>query len=187
MRPGRCRLTRRLPHPQIMARPRYTTRFTLHLDPTLLDESAAPTAVLACANPDHGPRLASCSEQRLGCGCGANAASIMRRWLARSPSSDGGRMPQATDCGPAHAARVAAAKAPPFSVQAGPAITSVSIRFQLAMLTRAAGSGKPSPLDHEQPHKQDDHDCGCDAVDSVLCRVHVAWSRRSSLASIEFT
>ena len=39
-----------------------------------------------------------------------NAASIMRRWRARSPSSGGAQMCRATDDGNAPAARVAAQK-----------------------------------------------------------------------------
>jgi hypothetical protein len=31
----------------------------------------------------------------------------------------------------------------------------------------AAGSGEPSPLAHDHPHKQGDHDHGCEAVDDV--------------------
>src|SRR5262249_30182012 len=36
--PVRCRRTRRLPNPQIMARPGYTTRLTSRLEPTLLHD-----------------------------------------------------------------------------------------------------------------------------------------------------
>ena len=91
-----------------------------------------------CANLAHRLRSASYSERRLGCGCGVSAASITRRWRARSPSSCGGRMLQATNCVPAHAVPVAAVKARHSSVQAGPATISASIRFRLKSPTRCA-------------------------------------------------
>ena len=47
-------------------------------------------------------------------------------------------MLQATNCVPAHAVLVAAEKARPSSVQAGPAITSAFIRFQPKSSTRCA-------------------------------------------------
>ena len=47
-------------------------------------------------------------------------------------------MLRATNCVPAHAVPVAAAKARPSSVRAGPAIMSASIRFRLAAPTRRA-------------------------------------------------
>ena len=89
-------------------------------------------------NLDHDQRLASYNERPLGCGCGVNAASITRRSLARSPSSCEARMPQATNCVPAHAVLVAAEKARPSSVQAGPAIISASTRFRPVTPTRRA-------------------------------------------------
>jgi hypothetical protein len=46
--------------------------------------------------PRRGRPSASYSEQRLGCGYGVNAGDITRRRPARSPSSCGGRMLQAT-------------------------------------------------------------------------------------------
>ena len=81
-----------------------------------------------CAKLDHGRRWANYSGRRPGCGCGVSVASITRRLLARSLSSDGDQMLPATSCALAHAARVAVRKARPFSVQAGPAIMSASIR-----------------------------------------------------------
>jgi hypothetical protein len=62
---------------------------------------------------------------------------LTRRWRAQSPSSCGGRMLQATNCVPAHAALIAAEKARPSTGQAGPAIISASIRFRLAPPTKA--------------------------------------------------
>src|SRR6516225_933882 len=85
----------------------------------------------SCATLDHGQRWASCGEQRLGFGCGVNAASIMRRWPVRSLSFCGDRMLQATSCAQALAVLAAAAKARPSNGQAGPAITSASVRFRL--------------------------------------------------------
>jgi hypothetical protein len=72
------------------------------------------------------PRLASCSG---GHGYGVSGASITPRWRARSPSFCGGRMLQATNCVPAHAAP-AGEKARPASVRAGLAIILASSRFQ---------------------------------------------------------
>jgi hypothetical protein len=85
---------------------------------------------------DHPPRSASCSEQRLGCGCGASGASITRRWLALSLSSGGGRTLPATNYGLVFAAPVAAAKEQPSSTQAGPAIISASSRFRSMSATK---------------------------------------------------
>jgi hypothetical protein len=54
---------------------------------------------------EFGPRPTLGELQRNpGYGYGASAASIMRRSLARLPSSCGDRMLQATNCGPAPAA-----------------------------------------------------------------------------------
>jgi hypothetical protein len=94
-------------------------------------------ASVSCANWDHGRRSANYSDRRLGFGCGANVASIIRRWLAPSLSFGGSRTLQVTGCALVHAAPVAAAKARPFSVQAGPAIASASIRFRRASPTTA--------------------------------------------------
>jgi len=63
----------------------------------------------ACANLDRCLHSASYSDRRLGSGYGVNAASIMRRLLARSPSFGGGRTLQVTSCESAHAARTAVA------------------------------------------------------------------------------
>jgi hypothetical protein len=99
--------------------------------PNLLLTSMAPMRPdWACANPDHDRLSVSYSDQRPGFGCDANAASIMRPWLARSLSFGGGRMLQAISCALPHDVPTAAAKAQPSSVQAGPAITSVSSRSQ---------------------------------------------------------
>jgi hypothetical protein len=87
---------------------------------------------------DRGRRSASYSERRLGFGYGVSAASITRRWRARSPSSSGGRMLRATNCAPAHVVLIAAEKARPSSVQAGPVIISASIRFRPGAPTRCA-------------------------------------------------
>ena len=84
--------------------------------------------IRSCVNLDDDRRSASYSERRHGFGCGVSGASITHRWRAQSPSPCGGRMLQATNCVPAHAAPVAVRKARPFSVQAGPAIMSASIR-----------------------------------------------------------
>jgi hypothetical protein len=93
---------------------------------TCNDLSWASTA----ANLDRGQHLASYRERRLGYGCGASAASIMHRWLARSPSYGGGQTRQATNCAPAHAAQTVAGKARRCSGQGGPVIMSASTRFR---------------------------------------------------------
>jgi hypothetical protein len=98
----------------------------------LLDEPATLRPnYRSCANWDHGRRSRSYSEQRLGYGCGANAANITRRWPARSPSSYGGRMRRATDCVLAYAVPPAAGKARRCSGQAGLVIMSASIHSRL--------------------------------------------------------
>ena len=84
------------------------------------------------------PTLASYSGRRLGFGCGVSGASIARRSLALSLSSYGGRMLQATNCAPAHVVLIAAEKARPSSVQAGPVIISASICFRPGAPTRCA-------------------------------------------------
>ncbi len=89
-------------------------------------------------NLDDDPRSASYSKRRHGFGRGVSAASITRRSLARSLSFCGVRTLQATSCVPAHAVLVAAEKARPSSVQAGPAIISAFIRFRLKSPTRCA-------------------------------------------------
>jgi hypothetical protein len=83
-----------------------------------------------CVNLDHAQPSASYSEQHLGYGFGVSAASSTRRLLAPSPSSGGGRTPPAINYGRPRAALVAAAKVRRSSVQAGPEIMSVSIRFR---------------------------------------------------------
>src|SRR6202040_4420645 len=80
----------------------------------------------------------SYSGRRLGFGCGVSGASIARRSLALSLSSYGGRMLQATNCAPAHVVLIAAEKARPSSVQAGPVIISASICFRPGAPTRCA-------------------------------------------------
>ena len=98
----------------------------------LLDECDTPRPnCRPCANLDHGRHSANYSARRLGCGYGANVASIMRRWRAQSPLSDGGRTLQATNCVSERVALVAAQKARPSSARAGPAITSALSRFRL--------------------------------------------------------
>ena len=82
-----------------------------------------------CASWDHGQHSVSCGERRLGYGYGVSVVSIARRLLALSPLSCGGRMHQAINCVPAHAALAAAEKVPHSSGQAGPVIMSASIRF----------------------------------------------------------
>src|SRR6516162_11741496 len=47
------------------------------------------TSTLTSWSEDRSQPLVSYGERRPGCGCGANAASTMRRWLALSPSSAG--------------------------------------------------------------------------------------------------
>jgi hypothetical protein len=93
-----------------------------------------------CANLDHGQRSASYSEPRLGFGCGANTASIIRRSLVRSLSFGGGQTLPATSCVLAHAAPVAAGRVRPFSVPAGRAIISAFIRSRPASPTRCERS-----------------------------------------------
>ena len=117
-----------------------------------LDEAAAlrPNC-RPCANLDHGQRLASCSEQRLGFGCGVSTASITLRWLARSSSSYGDPTPPVTNCVPAHAVLVVAEKVRHSNVQAGPAITSASIRFQPVSATKANSAAETVPSSRTQP------------------------------------
>ena len=113
----------------------------------LLDECDTPRPnCRPCANLDHGRHSANYSARRLGCGYGANVASIMRRWRAQSPLSDGGRTLQATNCVSERVALVAAQKAQRSSGQAGPAITSALSRFRQAsawrMIAIDQGGGK---------------------------------------------
>ena len=101
-----------------------------------------------CANSDHGQRSANCSEQRLGSGYGANAASITRRLLVPLPSSGGDRTRPVTNYELALAAPVAAVRVQPSSIQAGPAIILASVRFRPAssppLTTGPACSARPS-------------------------------------------
>jgi hypothetical protein len=62
--------------------PRFSSLLALLDEPAILRPNLRP-----CANQDHGRRWASYSEQHLGSGFGASAASITRRLLALSPSS----------------------------------------------------------------------------------------------------
>jgi hypothetical protein len=93
---------------------------------------------------DRGQHSVSYSEQRLGSGFGASAASITRRLLAPSPSSGGGRMSLVTNCGLPHAAPVAAAKVRPSSIQAGLVIMLASVHFRRMSMTRLTPTTRSS-------------------------------------------
>ena len=87
-------------------------------------------------------RSVSFSKRRLGCGCGASVASIIRRLPAPWLSSVGGRILRATNFGVPRAAPAAAAKVRPSSIQAGPAIILASVRFRRISVTKGDATAR---------------------------------------------
>jgi len=104
----------------------------------LLDEPATLRPNSVMREFGRRPTLGELQRAIAGCACDVSAASITRRWLARSPLSCGGRRHQVTNCVPAPAAPVAAGKVRPSSGQAGPVIILASVRFRLKSPTRCA-------------------------------------------------